>query len=199
VDFRILGPLEVRDADRVLPIGAGKQRALLALLLVNANRTVASERIVDELWGEQVPESASKMVQVYVSQLRKVLPGEVLRTRPPGYVVELEPDQLDLHRFERLVAAGRDQLAQGTAERASALLTEALAMWRGPALAEFASEPFATPEGARLEELRLAALEDRIEADLACGRASEVVGELESLIARHPLRERLRRRQMVAL
>jgi DNA-binding SARP family transcriptional activator/pimeloyl-ACP methyl ester carboxylesterase len=199
VDFRILGPLEVRDADRVLPIGAGKQRALLALLLVNANRTVASERIVDELWGEQVPESAAKMVQVYVSQLRKVLPEDVLRTRPPGYVVELEPDQLDLHRFERLVATGRDQLAQGAAERASKLLAEALAMWRGPALAEFASEPFATPEGARLEELRLAALEDRIEADLACGRASEVVGELESLIARHPLRESLRRRQMLAL
>jgi DNA-binding SARP family transcriptional activator len=166
---------------------------------VNANRTLASERIVDELWGEQVPESASKMVQVYVSQLRKVLPTDVLRTRAPGYVVELELDQLDLHRFERLVAAGRDALAEGAAQRASALLAEALALWRGPALAELASEPFATPEGARLEELRLAALEDRIEADLACGRASEVVGELESLIARHPLRESVRRRQMLAL
>jgi DNA-binding SARP family transcriptional activator/pimeloyl-ACP methyl ester carboxylesterase len=199
VDFRILGPLEVHDADRALKIGAGKQRALLALLLLNANRTVASERIVDELWGEQVPESASKMVQVYVSQLRKVLPGDVLRTRPPGYVAELEPDQLDLRRFDRLAAAGREALAEGAGERASALLTEALALWRGPALAEFASEPFATPEGARLEELRLAALEDRIEADLACGRSTEVVGELESLIARHPLRESLRRRQMLAL
>jgi DNA-binding SARP family transcriptional activator/pimeloyl-ACP methyl ester carboxylesterase len=199
VDFRILGPLEVRDADRVLPIGAGKQRALLALLLVNANRTLASDQIVDELWGEQVPESAPKMVQVYVSQLRKVLPSEVLRTRPPGYILELGPAQLDLHRFERLVAAGRAALAEGGAEQASALLAEALALWRGPALAEFASEPFATLEGARLEELRLAALEDRIEADLACGRATEVVGELESLIARHPLRESVRRRQMLAL
>ena len=199
MDFRILGPLEVHDADRALKIGAGKQRALLALLLLNANRTLASERIVDELWGEQTPESAAKMVQVYVSQLRKVLPGEVLRTRPPGYVAELAPDQLDLHRFEEAVAAGRGALAEGAAERASALLAQALKLWRGPALAEFASEPFATPEGARLEELRLAALEDRIEADLACGRASEVVGELESLIARHPLRESLRRRQMLAL
>jgi DNA-binding SARP family transcriptional activator len=199
VEFRILGPFEARDGDRVLRIREGKQRALLALLLVNANRTLAIERIVDELWGERAPESASKMVQVYVSRLRKLLPDGILLTRPPGYALELEPEQLDVRRFERLLAEGRAALADGGAERAAARLAEALALWRGPALAEFASEPFAKPEGARLEDLRLAALEERIEADLACGRQADLAAELESLVARHPLREGLRRRQMLAL
>jgi DNA-binding SARP family transcriptional activator/pimeloyl-ACP methyl ester carboxylesterase/class 3 adenylate cyclase len=199
VEFRILGPFEARDGNRVLRIREGKQRALLALLVVNANRTLAIERIVDELWGERAPESASKMVQVYVSQLRKLLPDGILLTRPPGYALELEPEQLDLRRFERLLAEGRAALAEGSAEQAAARLAEALALWRGPALAEFASEPFAKPEGAQLEDLRLAALEERIEADLACGRQADLAAELESLVARHPLREGLRRRQMLAL
>jgi DNA-binding SARP family transcriptional activator len=174
VEFRILGPFEARDENRVLRIREGKQRALLALLLVNANRTLAIERIVDELWGERAPESASKMVQIYVSQLRKLLPDGLLLTRPPGYALELEPEQLDLRRFERLLAEGRAALAEGSAERAAARLAEALALWRGPALAEFVSEPFAKPEGAHLEDLRLAALEERIEADLACGRQADL-------------------------
>ena len=198
MEFRLLGPLEVVDGATSLPIAARKQRALLAVLLLNANRTVSRERIVDDLWGETVPDSARKMVQIYVSQLRKVLPEPRLHTRPPGYALELADGELDLDRFERLVADGRAALTGGRAVDASDLIRRALALWRGPALAEF-SEPFAHPEAARLEELRLTALEWRIEADLAVGRDAEVVGELEALVPRHPLRERLRSQQMLAL
>jgi DNA-binding SARP family transcriptional activator/pimeloyl-ACP methyl ester carboxylesterase len=198
VDFRLLGPLEVIDGSSPLPLASGKQAALLALLLLNANRTVGRDRLVDELWGEDVPESAQKMVQIHVSQLRKALPEPRLHTRAPGYSLEVEEGELDLSEFERLVGEGRGSLAEGDAENASRLLRDALALWRGPALAEF-SEPFAGPEGARLEELRVAAIEWRIEADLALGRHGDVVGELETLIARHPLRERLRAQHMLAL
>ena len=193
-----MGPLEVVDGATSLPIAARKQRALLAVLLLNANRTVSRERIVDDLWGDTVPDSARKMVQIYVSQLRKTLPEPRLHTRSPGYALELAGDELDLDRFERLVADGRAALSGGRAGDASALIRRALALWRGPALAEF-SEPFARPEAARLEELRLTALEWRIEADLAVGRDAEVVGELEALVPRHPLRERLRSQQLLAL
>ena len=199
MDFRILGPLEVRDGDREVRLRGGKQRALLALLLVNADRTLAVERIVDELWGEDVPETAQKMVQIYVSHLRKVLPPGTLHTRPPGYAVVLEREQLDLHRFETAVAAARAALDAGRAQEAADGFGEALSLWRGPALAEFAVEPFAQPEGARLEELRVSALEGRVEADLRLGRHGEIGGELEALIARHPFREGLRRQQMLAL
>ncbi|HEX2497149.1 MAG TPA: AfsR/SARP family transcriptional regulator, partial [Gaiellaceae bacterium] len=185
MDFRILGPLEVRDGEREVRLRGGKQRALLALLLVNADRTLAVERIVDELWGEDVPETAQKMVQIYVSHLRKVLPPGTLHTRPPGYAVVLEREQLDLHRFETAVAAARAALDAGRAREAADGFGEALSLWRGPALAEFASEPFAQPEGARLEELRVSALEGRVEADLRLGRHGEIGGELEALIARH--------------
>ena len=149
-----------------MPLGSGKERALLAILLLNANQTVARDRLVDDLWGERAPESAAKSVQTYVSRLRKCLPAGILRTRPPGYVLELEPEQLDLHRFERLLAAGQGALADGSVELATASLREALALWRGPALVEFRSEPFAQGEATRLEELRLLALEARIDADL---------------------------------
>ncbi len=199
MDFRILGPLEVRDGDREVRLRGGKQRALLALLLVNANRTLAIDRIVDDLWGEDVPETAAKMVQIYVSRLRKVLPGEALHTRPPGYALQLEHDELDLHRFERLVGEARAALEAGQAEEASRGLQAAVELWRGPALAEFMSEPFAPAEGARLEELRISALEGRLEADLLLARHGDVVGELEALIARYPLRERLRGQHMLAL
>jgi predicted ATPase/DNA-binding SARP family transcriptional activator len=199
MDFRILGPLEVRDRDRELRLRGGKQRALLALLLVNPNRTLAIDWIVDELWGEDVPESAQKMVQIYVSQLRKVLPPGTLHTRPPGYALVLEPDELDLHRFETIVAEARVALDGGRAEQASAGFRTALELWRGPALAEFASEPFAPAEGARLEELRVRALEGRLEADLLLGRHGDLVSELEALVARYPLREGLRRQHMLAL
>ena len=199
MDFRILGPLEVRDGDREVRLRGGKQRALLALLLVHANRTLAIDRIVDELWGEEVPETAQKMVQIYVSHLRKLLPSGTLHTRPPGYMLALEPDQLDLNRFERLVADARAALEAGRAVEAAGGFRAALELWRGPALAEFASEPFAQPEGARLEELRVSALEGRVEADLRLGRHGEIGGELEALIVRHPFREGLRRQQMLAL
>jgi DNA-binding SARP family transcriptional activator len=138
------------------------------------------------------------MVQIHVSQLRKALPMPRLQTRPPGYLLEVADEELDLARFERSVAAGRDALARGDARTAADLLRQGLALWRGPALAEFA-EPFASHEGARLEELRAAALEWRVEADFALGDHGDVVGELESLIVRHPLRERLRSQHMLAL
>jgi len=198
MEFRLLGPLEVVDGATSLPIAARKQRALLAVLLLNANRTVSRERIVDDLWGEAVPDTARKMVQIYVSQLRKVLPEPRLHTRSPGYALELAGDELDLDRFERLVGDGRAALAGGRPGDASDLIRRALDLWRGAALAEF-SEPFAQHESGRLEELRLTALEWRLEADLAVGRDADVVGELEALVPRHPLRERLRSQQMLAL
>ncbi len=198
MDFRLLGPLEVRSGHARLQMAAGKQRALLAILLLNANRTVAREQIIDALWAEDVPDSAQKMVQIHVSQLRKALPEPRLHTRAPGYLLQVGKDELDLTRFERAVADARQALAEGDAPKARELLGDALALWRGPALAEI-SEPFARHEGARLEELRIAALEQRIEADLALGHHRDVVGELEALIAEHPLRERLRLQHMLAL
>jgi DNA-binding winged helix-turn-helix (wHTH) protein len=170
MEFRVLGPLEVREDDRSLPLGGAKQRALLALLLLNANRVLSRERLIDELWGEDPPETAVATVQVYVSRLRKVLGAERLVTRRPGYVLQVAPEELDVDEFERLRTSGRP--------------AEAVALWRGPALAEF-KEPFAEVEGGRLEGLRLAALEDRIDADLERGRHAELVGELECLIRRH--------------
>jgi DNA-binding SARP family transcriptional activator/pimeloyl-ACP methyl ester carboxylesterase len=198
MQFRLLGPLEVSSVGSPLPIAAGKQRALLAILLLNANRTVPLDRIVDELWGADVPKSARKMVQVYVSQLRRLLPEPRLQTRPPGYLLDVRADELDLARFERLVDDGRAALANGSPAEAAPFLREALALWRGPALAEL-SEPFARHERARLEELRLSALEARIAAELELGHQEDLVGELETLIARHPLRERLRAHHMLSL
>jgi DNA-binding SARP family transcriptional activator/pimeloyl-ACP methyl ester carboxylesterase len=198
MDFRLLGPLEVLRDHVPVRIAAGKQRALLALLLLNANRTVSREQLIDSLWGENVPESAQKMVQIQVSQLRKALPEPRVHTRRPGYLLEVGDEELDLVRFESAVADARRSLAQGDPEEATARLGDALALWRGPALAEF-SEPFARHEGARLEELCLAAVELRIEAELALGHQRDVVGELETLVAQHPLRERLRSQHMLAL
>jgi DNA-binding SARP family transcriptional activator len=206
VDFRILGPLEVHDGDRVLSLGGTRQRAVLAVLLLHANEVVSSERIVDELWGEEPPKAAAATIRVFVSELRKLLEprrttssGEVIVTRPPGYLLRVQPGQLDLHRFERLLEQGRQALRAGTPETAATSLREALALWRGPALANFTYEPFAQTAIARLEELRLAGLELRIEADLALGRHTELVGELEALVAEHPLHEAPRRQLMLAL
>ena len=198
MDFHILGPLEVLCHHVPVQIAAGKQRALLAMLLLNANHTVSRERLVDALWGENVPGSAQKMVQIHVSQLRKALPERRLHTRAPGYLLEVADDELDLSRFERSVASARQALSRGDPGQASKLLGSALALWRGQALAEFA-EPFAQHESARLEELRLAAVELRIETELALGHHRDLVGELETLIAQHPLRERLRSQHMLAL
>ena len=182
-----------------MSLGGPKPRALLAVLLLHANEVVATDRLIDELWGEDSPEDAAAALRVNVSRLRKTLPQDVLTTRSPGYVIRVEPDTLDLHRFERLADEGRSLLARGLAADAAKRLHEALSLWRGPALADFAYESFALAAIARLEEIRLAAIELRIDADLALGRHDELVGELEALVSEHPLRERLRRYLMTAL
>ena len=199
MEFRILGPLEAWDAGREVALGGPKPRALLAVLLLHANEVVPADRLIDELWGEDSLESAAGALRVNVSRLRKALPPEVLATRPPGYVLRLGADELDLHRFERLVDEGRSLLARGLAAAASERLGEALALWRGPALADFTYELFAQGALARLEEIRLAAFELKIEADLDLGRHNELIGELEALVSEHPLRERLRGFLMTAL
>ncbi len=201
MDFRILGPLEVADNGREPVIAPGKQRALLAILLLHANEVVSSDRLIEELWGEQPPASAAKSLQVHVSRLRKALGrGEgAITTAPSGYSIRVAPGELDLERFTRLAKEGRLALGADDAERGAELLREALSLWRGSPLADFAFESFAQLEIGRLEELRLAALEDRIDADLACGRHAELVAELEALVAAHPLRERLRRQLVLAL
>jgi predicted ATPase/DNA-binding SARP family transcriptional activator len=207
MEFRILGPLEVHDGDRRIAIGGGKQRALLALLLLNANEVVPSERLIEELWGEAAPATAAKSVQLYVSGLRKALHGGavgngadgLLLTRAGGYLVRVQADQLDLHRFERLLQNGRRALDGDQPDLAAQTLRDALALWRGRPLVDFTYERFAQREIARLEELRIAALEERIAADLALGRPADLVGELEVLVAEHPLRERLQGQLMLAL
>ena len=198
MEFKLLGPLEVGDGSTTVAIAGRKQRALLARLLLDANRTVAADRLVDDLWGESVPDSAQKMVQIYVSQLRKVLPDGLLQTRQPGYAVEVDPATIDLVRFERLRREGEAAHAAGNAELAARRFGEALSLWRGDALAEF-QEPFARAEASRLDELYLACLEARIAADLDRGRHAELVAELEPLLTRHPLREGLRAQQLLAL
>jgi DNA-binding SARP family transcriptional activator len=197
MEFRILGPLEVADGDDVITLASAKQRGLLAILLLSANEVVSADRLIDALWGEQGPESGRTALQVLVSKLRKGLghAGIPLATRPPGYVMKLERDQLDLGRFERLV----EEADASEPAVAAGKLREALALWRGPALADLAYEEFARMAIGRLEELRLVALEKRIDADLALGRDSDVVAELEGLVAEHPLREGLRAQLMLAL
>ncbi|MBD0282232.1 MAG: DUF2791 family P-loop domain-containing protein [Thermoleophilaceae bacterium] len=200
MEYQILGSLDVRD-DRgsALPLGGVRERSLLAILLLHGNEPVPTDRLVDELWAEHPPKAAVKTVQVYVSRLRKLLGAETIVSRPGGYMLRLDAGAIDLHRFEQLSREGRRALEAGDAVTAAARLGEALALWRGAPLSDFAYEPFAQAHVARLEELRLAALEDRIEADLRCGRSSELVAELSSLAARHPLRERLRAQLMLAL
>jgi DNA-binding SARP family transcriptional activator len=185
MEFRILGPLEVLEDGLTLDLGALKQRALLAVLLLSANRVVSSDRLISALWEDQPPETAQKALQVYVSQLRKVLGKERLETRAPGYLLRVEDGELDLDRFTRLSEEGKPE--------------EALRLWRGPPLSDFAYQRFAHTEIARLEELRIGCLEERIERDLAQGRWAELTGELEALVSEHPLRERLRAQLMLAL
>jgi DNA-binding SARP family transcriptional activator len=195
VNFRLLGPLEVVDDGGTIPLPRRKSRALLALLLLRANEVVSTDRLVDELWGERPPKTAIASLQNAVSRLRKTLGRDLIVSRPPGYELRMEPDQLDLARFQRLVAESRQA---DPAER-SARLREALGLWRGEPLADLADEPFAQTEILLLEDLRTSALEERIDADLALGAGAELVGELEALVAHHPLRERLRRQLMLAL
>ena len=206
-DFQILGPLKVLHDGQDVAVSGEKQRALLAVLLLHANETLTAERLIDELWGEHPPPTAAKAVQVHVSRLRKALAATngtsnghaSLVTRDRGYRLELDPESVDAQRFEARVTEARRELADGHPEQAIALLEDGLALWHGEPLADLAYEPFAQREIARLEDLRLTALEQLIEAKLAVGRHTEVVAELERLVAEHPYRERLRAQLMLAL
>jgi DNA-binding SARP family transcriptional activator len=199
LEFRVLGPLEVLVEGQPIEIVGTRQRALLTILLLRANEVVSRDRLIDDLWGERPPETAPNALAALVARLRKALPAELVLTRPAGYELRLERQALDLHRFETLVEEGSAALAAGDPAHASELLRAASALWRGPPLAEFAYEPFAQPASTRLAELRLVALENRIEADLALGRHLDVVGEVQSLVGEHPLRDRLRGYLMLAL
>lgn len=201
--FGVLGPLALWGDAGPVSVRGHKPRAVLALLLLNANRTVSTDRLLDGVWGDEGGERLPSL-HVYVSTLRRLLetrcqaPGALV-TAPPGYRLDVGPDDLDSARFERLAGQGRAALAAGSPEQARARLSEALALWRGPALEDLADEPFARPEVARLEDLRVAALEDRIEADLALGRHAELASELDGLVEAHPVRERLWAQLMIAL
>ena len=187
MNVRLLGPLEVRLEDRPVELGPRKQRAVLAMLALDPGRTVSADRLAEGLWGEAPPPSAAKMVQLYVSHLRRALDGDGVRivTHGRGYELELADGDVDAVRFERLLDESRPR--------------EALALWHGDALADLADEPFAAPEIRRLDELRLRASESAIDADLEAGRHAEVIGELDALVADQPLRERLHAQRMLAL
>jgi YVTN family beta-propeller protein len=215
MDYRILGTLEVKDGDRLLAVGGEKQRALLAVLLLHAGEVVSADRLIDELWGERAPPGAPKALQAHISRLRKALdtngapatdgeptetsPDGVLVTRGHGYLLRVATGELDLDRFRAVAEEGRRALAAGDPERAADKLRMGLELWRGPPLADFAYEAFAQVPIAELEELRLAAVEDRVEADLALGRHEQLVGELGALVKHNRLRERLRMQLMLAL
>ena len=205
LEFRVLGPLQVAKEGRLLPLGGSKQRGLLALLLLDRNRVVPRDRLVDLLWGESPPASAANSIQIYVSKLRRLLgdgatagAGAIVTERP-GYRLRVPPGELDADRFERLIAEGSEALRAGEAERAEKTFADAVALWRGPPFADFTAEPFAQAEIARLEQLRLRALDQRIDAQLLLGHHFEVLADLAMLIDQNPLEERLRAQQMVAL
>jgi DNA-binding SARP family transcriptional activator/DNA-binding beta-propeller fold protein YncE len=202
VEFRILGPLEVLDQREPVPLGTLKERIVLATLLLHANEVVSRTRLIDELWGESPPPTAKKAVNVYVSQLRKTLTRnghDLIATVAGGYRLELEPEDLDAAHMQRLLARACDRAAAGEPERAAELFREAVALWRGPTLADLPFESLARVEVEQLDEVRLAALMDRIDCDLALGRHEQVLGEVNLLVREHPLRERLRAQQMLAL
>jgi DNA-binding SARP family transcriptional activator len=195
IEFRVLGSLEILDEGKPVSIGGRKQRMVLAMLLLEAGRVVSSDRLIDAVWGDEPPRTATTSLQNSISQLRKRLGSDMLVTKPRGYQLKIEPEQLDLTRHRRLLEEARG----AEPVRRSELLRTALELWHGPALAELAYEPFAQSEVARLEELRLTVIEQRIDADIAVGRHAEVVGELETIVAEHPLREQFRGQMMLAL
>jgi DNA-binding SARP family transcriptional activator len=199
VEYRILGPLKVVGADAPIPIPAGKTRALLQLLLLSANEVVPTGRLVDGLWGDDPPPSAEHAIEVYVSNLRHALGPDAISTGPGGYAVRLGANELDLHRFERLTAEARIARDQDDPAKAISLLRRAEGLWRGSALAELPPTPTARAEVVRLEELRIAATEQRVDAMLATSGHHDLIPELEALVAAHPYRERLRAQQMLAL
>ena len=200
MEFRLLGPVEVLRDGRPIALGGAKPRALFAVLLLHANEVVSRDRLIDALWGERPPGTADHSLDVQVSRLRKAFePDELLHTRPGGYVLQVEPEQIDVRRFERLLEEGRRANAAGQPAEALEVLEAALALWRGNALSDLEYETFARGEINRLEELRLVAIEERTDAELALGRHDTLIPELEALTAKHPLRERLRGQLMLAL
>lgn len=202
VQYGILGPLEVVEGGESVPLGRPKERLVLAVLLLHANEFVSRERLIDELWGESPPATAGKAVNVFVSQLRKALTREGLdpiATADGGYRIEVEADHLDVVGMRRLLATARERAAAGELEASADSLREALALWRGPTLAGLLLESRGRDEVAQLDELRLTALMDRIDCDLALGRHDQVLGELHVLVGEHPLLERLRAQLMLAL
>ena len=207
MEFRVLGPLEVHHRGRLVEVRGRRQRALLAKLVLNLGEAVPDERLLEDLWGEDQPASGGAALRVRVSQLRKALAagspegvaGAAIVTRGSGYALEADPEQVDARRFERLLGEGRQAMREGRPAEALSTLDEGLSLWRGPALADLAYEQFLQSEIARLEELRLDAREERVDAELALGRDAELVGELEASVAAEPLRERLRGQLMVAL
>ncbi|MGH8775275.1 MAG: BTAD domain-containing putative transcriptional regulator [Jiangellaceae bacterium] len=201
MEFRILGPLEVVAGGESLGLGTPRQRTLLALLLIRAGEVVSSDRLVEDLWGGDPPGTARHTLQGYVHRLRRVMGADAWRlvTRSPGYQLEMSAGELDAQRFQDLAEEGRRALVRGEPRTAADLLAPALGLWRGPPLADLADVAGLDPERARLEALRLTALEDRVEADLALGGHAALVGELERLVSAHPFRERLWGRLMLAL
>jgi DNA-binding SARP family transcriptional activator/tetratricopeptide (TPR) repeat protein len=193
--FRLLGPLELKDDGRAIEIRRPKQRALLAMLLLNANRVVSTDSLIDALWEEQIPDTATKALQVHVSSLRRLLDATRLETKSPGYLLHVADAEYDVHELETLVRQARTE----NPTQACVTWQRACSLWRGEPFADFATQRFAQAEIARLEELRLVAIEGHVEAELDCGRAAELIGELESLVTEHPLRERFRYQLMLAL
>ena len=199
LEYRILGPLEVLEDGRPIALAGPQQRAALAILLLSANRVVSIEQFADDLYAGAPPVTAVTQVQRQVSELRKVIGPDTIETRSPGFLLHAEPAAVHLGRFESLTGEAAQALARGDAQAASDLYVESLDLWRGAPLAELTYDSFAQPAIGRLEEMRLAALEQRFDADLELGRHSDVIGELEALIWDHPLRERFRVQMMLAL
>jgi DNA-binding SARP family transcriptional activator len=199
IEIRLLGPLEALRGGRPVSLGGATPRALLAVLALEPGRVVSVDRLLESLWPGEAPDTATHAIQVYVSRLRKALGTSSIATRAPGYVCDLDPECVDVHRFARLADEGRLALQAGREAQAGDVLRSALDLWRGPALSDFVYEPFAQAEIARLEDLRLLVLEERVEAELALGRHLALVPELEALVESHPLRERLRGQLMLAL
>lgn len=204
LDIRILGAFDVCVEGRALPLGPPKGRTVLALLVLNVNEIVSTDRMIDELWPDEAPQQAKHCVEVYVWQLRRALTGVgrgscAIETRPPGYALRVQPDAVDLCRFERLLTHGRQSLAAGDPARAAVELRKALALWRGEALADLGAEPFVHAIRARLEDLRLCTLDSRIDAELRLGLHEELVAELRALVAAHPARERFSEQLVLAL